>query len=143
MNEVWKEAFDFWKAEYKYWWDKQELEEAFPNMSEFAYATDELEAITTHFEIVDDRTKANCLMNATEIVSYFKSSMGLILSSKKVGEALKGLEALQVKVRTGKTVLTKYALNDLNKAGPMPIPNPMQPDKKVPFLTKFNYVRCQ
>ena len=103
-------------------------------MSSFAYTTDEMEALTTHFEVVQDRTQANCTMNATEIVSYFKDKMSLHLSSKKTGEALKSLGAIQVKVRIGSTVLTKYALNRLDLSGPNAIHNPMKPEeKKLPF----------
>ena len=83
-------------------------------MNTFAYATDELEALTSFFEFVTDRSKANCLMNATEIASYFKTVMGMILSTKKIGEALKTLGAIKVSTRSGKTVLTKYALNRLD-----------------------------
>jgi len=118
MNQVWNEALTLWKEGYKYWWDKAELEAAFPDMNTFAYASDEMEMITTHFEIPDTRDKANVVMNATEIAAYFKNKTGLILSTKKIGEALKTLQAIQVKVRANGTVLTKYALIDPNLAPP-------------------------
>jgi len=126
MNLVWLDALSLWQGGYKYWWDSDELETAFPDMNSFAYATDELEMITTHFEIVDYRSKANCTMNATEIVAYFKSSVGLVTSSKKIGEALKSLGAIQVKIRSGKQVLTKYALNRLDLPPINSIANPMK-----------------
>lgn len=116
MNLVWNEALALWRSGYKYWWDKEELEAAFPDMNSFAYASDELELLTTHFEVPDSREKANVTMNATEIAAYFKSSSGLVMSTKKIGEALKSLKAIQVKIRQGGTVITKYALIDLSKA---------------------------
>lgn len=112
LNKVWNEALTLWRSDYKYWWSKEELEAAFPDMNSFAYASDEMEMITTHFEIPETRDQANVTMNATEIVAYFKSKVGLMLSTKKIGEALKILNAIQVKVRQGQTVLTKYALID-------------------------------
>jgi hypothetical protein len=92
------------------------LDEAFPDMNSFAYASDELEMITSHFDIPETRDRANCVMNATEIASYFKSKAGLIMSTKKIGEALKTLKAIKLSVRQGTTVVTKYALIDLAKA---------------------------
>lgn len=133
LDLVWKEALQiyteglYWKAkaekgdaeaaekfdkEFRYWWTKDELEHHFPDMNSFAYATDELEMITSHFEIPDHRDKANCLMNATDLLTYFKQKTGVILSTKKIGEAMKSLGAIQVKKRQNGTVLTKYAVID-------------------------------
>lgn len=117
LNRVWHEALTLWRSDYKYWWSKDELEAAFPDMNSFAYASDEMEMITTHFEIPETRDRANVTMNATEIAAYFKSKVGLMLSTKKIGEALKTLNAIQVKVRQGQTVLTKYALIDADQPG--------------------------
>ena len=131
MNEVWLEAYNLWKSGYKYWWDRNELDQAFPDMQSFAYASDELELISTYFEIVEDRSKANCYMNATDIVGYFKSKLGLVQSSKKIGEALKSLNALQVKNRVGKTVLTQYALNRLDLPMSHEVPTKIKDEKKL------------
>jgi len=133
MNEVWKEAFDLWKEGYKYHWDKEELEQAFPDMHSFAYATDELEALTTYFEIVEDRKNANVTMNATDITGYFKSRLGMVLSARKIGEALKTLGAIQTSVRVGKVTVKKYLLNQLDLTAPAAVANPMNPKKDLPF----------
>lgn len=126
MDLVWNEAFNLWKSNYKYWWEKDELEMAFPDMQSFAYASDELELILEHFDIPTTRADANILLNSSGVMTYLKSINGLTVSTKKIGEALKGLGAIQVKERTGTTVLTKYALIQKNLVS-LPITQPFKP----------------
>lgn len=124
MDEVWKEAYVLWKNGVKYWWNEEELNDAFPDMNSFTYATDELESITTYFEIPESKHLSNCFMNATEIASYLKSVSGMIASTKKIGEALKSMGAIVHSVREGNTTVKKYALIRKDLAVPV---NPKPP----------------
>lgn len=125
MDLVWKEGLEIYKAglavdfevpELRYWWLKEELDEAFPNMNDFAFTSDEFNLITAHYQIPQNREECNLWANSTELVARLKSQFGVVVSSKKVGEAMKGLGALFLSVRTGKTSVKKYGLYDPNIA---------------------------
>jgi predicted P-loop ATPase len=116
MDQVWNEALTLFLDGYKYWWSKEELLEAFPDMQSFAYASDEFELIASHFEIPATKEYSNMAMNASEIMAFLKSKTGIQLSTKKIGEAMKTLKAIQVTVRDGGVPLKKYALIDKSKS---------------------------
>lgn len=125
MDLVWKEGLELYRAglacdfsdpDLRYWWLKEELDEAFPNMQDFAFTSDELNLITANYEVPDSREKCNLWANSSEIVSKIKSLTGVVLSSKKVGEAMKSLNAQQHSIRVGKIPVKKWGLFDPNIA---------------------------
>ncbi|MEO6285816.1 MAG: VapE domain-containing protein [Dyadobacter sp.] len=136
MNNVWHEAYCLWKtglilhkqwkdgdeaagelfnSKYRYWWTKEELDEAFPDMQSFAFAGEEMEHLTSFFKIPKTKEEANVTMNSSEIQAFIRSKTGIQLSSNKIGKALKTLEAIELSVRTGKVVVKKYALIEIDR----------------------------
>ena len=115
MNEVWNEAYYLWKSGFKYWWSKDELEEYFPDIKSFAFASDELEQITNFFKVPETKAEGNVLMNAGDIQAFIRNKTGLILSTRKIGQALTTLNAIVVTVRVNSVPIKKYALIEIDK----------------------------
>lgn len=101
MDSVWTEAVHLYKKKYRYWFDKDEVEELHTLNRNFQVQTVESEMLARGF-VKPGEDDADCFMMTSQILSYLQGYTSVRLSEKRMGEALykAGFDRTQKRIGT-------------------------------------------
>ena len=95
FDKIWAEAYWLHKANFQYWFTKEETSELFANNEDFQVTTPEYELLHEYYEVMDNQDWTNIKLTTTTLLSNLQSNSRLPLSIKKLGEALKKSKAIK------------------------------------------------
>lgn len=87
MDKVYAEAVWFWKSDFRYWFNDNEIAQLHRESEAFHVQTAEYEMLLKAFEHPDETTES--YMTTSEILTYLRNYTSINLSEKRMGEALR------------------------------------------------------
>ena len=113
MNNVYAEAKALLKSGFRYWFDDDEIAELYRESEDFQVQTAEMELLLRCFEKPTE-DESYSLMTTTEILTYLGIYTHQPLVAKRMGEALKKAEYIQVsKRRNGGSPIYVYKIRKI------------------------------
>lgn len=121
MDDVYAEAVVLYKTGFRYWFNDTEIQELNNNNSTFQVQTAEYEMLIKGFIVPEETDKEIQYQTTSEIMNYLKTHTTLLLSEKRLGEALRkaGFERRSRRLN-GKQPLQYYTVKKIT-------PNPFYP----------------
>ena len=89
MDEVYCQAYHLYKSGFRYWFNRDEIEELNFSNNEFQMQTVEYEMLVQGFEAPEEGDTDSCFYTTTQIVSYLQPFCTTRLVVKLMGEALR------------------------------------------------------
>ncbi|MBC7571201.1 MAG: hypothetical protein H7319_15930 [Spirosoma sp.] len=95
FDKLWAEAYALYKANFQYWFTKEETNEMFENNEDFQVTTPEYELLYEYYDVVDNMEWANVKLTTTALANKLQLFSRIPLSVRKLGEALKMSKAIK------------------------------------------------
>jgi len=89
IDEVWAQAYQLFREDYRYWMTKEEQEELSEYNQQFEVQSNEYEVLVTYMCPPNDGESPEAELTNAEIQEYLQNKISVKLSTKKLGEALR------------------------------------------------------
>ncbi len=110
---VYSQAYALYKSEFKYYFDKEEIQEINARNEKFRTISPIEEIIKSRYVPAKDKYKAELYLNASELLSWLNTEHGIQVSNTsniQLGKVLKMLDYQTVKKNGG---ISKYAIDTI------------------------------
>lgn len=115
MDNVFSEILWLYEHGYRYWFDIPEIDELHSLSRQFQVQTIEYELLMQGFE-KPESGRNDCFMTTSQILDYLKMHTTLLLSGKRMGEALRkaGFERVVKRTKNSPTPVYGYKIRKIN-----------------------------